>query len=37
MKEIGQRVNLIPVIAKGDTVSQDALKHYKTRVIQILI
>ncbi|PVU84760.1 hypothetical protein BB559_005152 [Furculomyces boomerangus] len=36
MKAIGERVNLIPVIAKADTLSPPALKQFKKRVMDII-
>lgn len=35
MKELGQRVNLIPVVAKGDTMTKQATKLFKERVFMI--
>jgi septin 7 len=32
MKRLAQRVNLIPVIAKSDTLTEDELKAFKARV-----
>lgn len=32
MKRLGSRVNLIPVIAKADTMTQEDLAAYKVRV-----
>ncbi|KAJ1985549.1 Septin spn4 [Dimargaris cristalligena] len=36
MKAIGSRVNLIPVIAKADTLSPAALKLFKKRVMDVI-
>ncbi|KAJ1976436.1 Septin spn4 [Dimargaris xerosporica] len=36
MKEIGSRVNLIPVIAKADTLSPTVLKAFKRRVMEVV-
>jgi cell division control protein 12 len=36
MKELGERVNLIPVIAKGDTMTKAAVKLFKDRVFNNL-
>lgn len=35
MKRLSSRVNLIPVIAKADTLSPADLARYKTRVRQL--
>jgi len=32
MKEIGSRVNLVPIIAKADTISPENLRSFKERV-----
>jgi cell division control protein 12 len=32
MKKLGKRCNLIPVIAKADTLTPDALKAFKDRI-----
>lgn len=37
MKKLSSRVNLIPVIAKADTLSPENLAGFKTRVIPILL
>ena len=34
MKRLSARVNLVPVIAKSDTMTEDEIKSFKTRVIQ---
>ncbi|KAJ1862693.1 Septin spn4 [Coemansia sp. RSA 2703] len=36
MKAIGARVNLIPVIAKADTLSPTALRQFKKRVMDVI-
>ncbi|OMJ25660.1 Septin-like protein [Smittium culicis] len=36
MKAIGERVNLIPVISKADTLSPVALKQFKKRIMDII-
>ncbi|KAJ1923127.1 Septin spn4 [Tieghemiomyces parasiticus] len=36
MKAIGSRVNLIPVVAKADTLSPAALKQFKRRVLEVI-
>ncbi|PVU98102.1 hypothetical protein BB561_000119 [Smittium simulii] len=36
MKTIGERVNLIPVIAKADTLSPNALKAFKKRIMDVI-
>jgi len=33
MKQLGSRVNLIPVIAKADTITRADLAEFKNRVI----
>lgn len=37
MKKLGTRVNLIPVIAKADTMTPEDLQKFKTIVIQIFL
>lgn len=37
MKKLGTRVNLIPVIAKADTMTPDDLQKFKTIVTQIFL
>lgn len=32
MKRLGSRVNLIPVIAKADTITQEDLQNFKIKV-----
>ena len=34
MKELARKVNIIPVIAKADTVSKDELKRFKKKVFK---
>ena len=36
MKRLGTRVNLIPVVAKADTLTQNDLALFKNRVLPIL-
>lgn len=37
MKKLGTRVNLIPVIAKADTMTPEDLQKFKTIVTQIFL
>ena len=37
MKQLGQRVNLIPVVAKADTLTRDDLKRFKKRIRATII
>lgn len=32
MKKLGKRCNLIPIVAKADTLTPDALKSFKERI-----
>ena len=34
MKNLGARVNIIPVIGKGDTLTEEELAGFKARVIK---
>ena len=36
MKELGTRVNLIPVISKGDTITKANLKEFKLRILECI-
>ncbi|KAJ3318099.1 hypothetical protein HDV06_000825 [Boothiomyces sp. JEL0866] len=36
MKQLGTRVNLIPVIAKGDTLTKDDMRAFKNRVLDCI-
>ncbi|CAJ0931806.1 unnamed protein product, partial [Mesorhabditis belari] len=36
LRELSKRVNVIPVIAKSDTISKDDLSRYKTRILSEL-
>ena len=36
MKRLGSRVNLIPVIAKADTMTQEDLANYKVKVREVI-
>ncbi len=37
MKKLDQKVNLIPVIAKADTIAKSDLQKFKQRIMQDLI
>jgi cell division control protein 12 len=36
MKQLGSRVNLVPIIAKGDTISKADLQGFKSRIMDAI-